>query len=138
MLETQKDIEFVTNLKQKGNEIEIVINAGSYHTATTKFQLIGSRVINAAVKPSTARNYQHHWERFRHFVMTVLLLPFQLPLDTQIIIMFLSYLYDQGLTYSTILSYVVAINHNLKIRSYQGCSDSFLVQKFMRGAKNSW
>ncbi len=63
-------------------------------------------------------------------------MPFILPLDTHVFIMFLSYLFDQSLSYSTILNYAGAINYHSKSSSLPDYSDSFIVKKFMKSLRN--
>ncbi len=60
---------------------------------TTELQVVATHVLGVALKPPTSRSYLHHWERFVHFVRKILLLPFILPLDTHVFIMFMSYLF---------------------------------------------
>ncbi len=61
---------------------------------------------------------------------------FVLSLDMHTVIMFLSYLFDQGKRYSTLLNCLAGINHNLKLRGMPDCSSPFTVKKFLQGAKN--
>ncbi len=101
---------------------------------TTELQVVATHVLAAALKPATTRSYLHYWERFVYFVSKILLFPFILPLDTHVFIMFLSYLFDQSLSYSTILYYVGAINYHLKLRSLPDYSDSIIVMKIYEGS----
>jgi hypothetical protein len=61
---------------------------------------------------------------------------FDLPLDKHVILLFLAHLFDTGKKYSTILGYLSALNYNLKMRSFSGCSNSFVISKFLVGIKN--
>ncbi len=62
---------------------------------------------------------------------------FQLPIETHDIIMFLSYLHDNGRKYGTLLRYLSAISFHLRMKSLSDCCSSFMVCKFMQGVKKS-
>ncbi len=61
---------------------------------------------------------------------------FQLPIETHDIIMFFSYLHDNGRKYGTLLGYLSAISFHLRMKSLPNCCSSFMVRKFIQGVKN--
>ncbi len=91
-----------------------------------QLQNVADQIIRAALKLGTRNSHQHHWDCLVQFVQDILEVPFVLPLDTHMVIMFLSYLFDQGKRYSTLLNYLAGINHNLKMRGMPDCSSSFM------------
>ncbi len=82
--------------------------------AAQQLQDVANHVLQAALKPSTSKAYQPHWDSFVQFVMQFLKSPFQLPIDIHVLIMFLSYLFEQGKGYSTILGYLSGVGYHMK------------------------
>ncbi len=84
-----------------------------------------------ALKTSTSKTYQNHWDSFVQFVKQFLNSPFQLTIDIQVLIMFLSYLFEQSKGYSTILVYLcgVTVSYHMKLRVAANICASVLVKK---------
>ncbi len=61
---------------------------------------------------------------------------FQLPIEMHDIIMFLSYLHNNGHKYGTWLEYLSAISFNLRMKSLSDYCSSLIVSKFMQEVKN--
>ncbi len=101
--------------------------------AAQQLQDVVNHVLQAALKPSTSKTYQHHWDSFVQFVTQFLNSPFHLPIDIQVLIMLLSYLFEQGKGYSTILGYLCGVSYHMKLRGASDICASFLVKHFMRG-----
>ncbi len=78
--------------------------------AAQQLQDVANHVVQAVVKPSTSKTNQHHWDSCVQFVAQFFNSSFQLPIDIQVLIMFLSYLFEQVKGYSTILGYLCDVS----------------------------
>ncbi len=116
--------------------VEYEQNGHSISSVTRELQIVVDQILAAAHKPSTSKTYDHHWEYFKQFVENILSMPFEPPIETHVVIMFLAYLFDQCKKYCTLLNYLVAINYQFKIRSLPYCNNSFVIKTFLEGAKN--
>ena len=85
------------------------------------------------MQQSSSKTYQHHWERFEHFIIHELQETIHFPIPTKFVALFIAHLYSNNLQYSTIRNYISAISFMHKIQGSVDNTSSFIVNKALKG-----
>lgn len=91
-------------------------------------------VVDAALSPATHLAYKAAWDKFDRFCKEqgIQLL---LPVSKQLLVNYLTFLFEKGLAASTLLSHTSAIAYFHKVADLPDPTGSFLVKKFLKGAQ---
>jgi hypothetical protein len=91
-------------------------------------------IVDAALVPATQLAYKASWDKFELFCREHGLQP-SLPISKHLLVNFLTSLFEKGLAPSTLFSHASAISYFHKIADLPDPTNSFLVKKFLKGAK---
>ncbi len=87
-------------------------------------------ILDAALRPSTRRAYQRHWETFDRFCYSHLGIDAKLPADINHILLFLAYLHTTNRKHSTLQNYVSALSYRHKLADVLDTPSKFLIKIF--------
>ena len=89
----------------------------------------------AALRPSTTATYKRSWQIFNMFSdqIHLSLAERQIPLTPQIVALFVAYLFENSYRPPTIRTHLSAIAYSHRMQGHDSPTDSFLVQKLMKG-----
>ena len=92
-------------------------------------------LLTAGMAPSTYKSYRYSWALFSQFASSAYLLQEQLalPLASNILAMFVAYLYQRGYKASSIRSHMTAISYSHCILNLPSPTESFLISKMLKG-----
>ncbi len=93
-------------------------------------------ILDTALRPSTRRAYQRHWDTFDRLCYSHLGIDAKLPADVNHILLFLAYLHTANRKHSTLQSYVSALSYRHKLADVVDTPSKALIKKFLLGTKN--
>ena len=99
-----------------------------------------SGTINSLVQSlanTTLKSYQNSWKKFDQFLVTLDLDPStsNIPISSQMVALFVAHLFNLNHRAPTIRTHLSAIAYSHRIRDLPSPTDSFLIQKMLRGAE---
>jgi hypothetical protein len=96
-----------------------------------------NQLLGATLAPSTKSVYNRAWVLYQEFAQTMHI-PFtgiqQIPIHSNILAMFVSYLHVRGFAPTTLMSYTTAIGYVHKMLGVQDPTSSTLIQKMLGAA----
>ena len=95
------------------------------------------KMCKEALRPSTRKAYQQHWDAFTQFLVNQLGVQVGVPANPRHVLLFLADLYDKNLQHATLLNYASAIAYQHKMADADDPTATFKVQKFLQGVKNT-
>ena len=95
-----------------------------------------AHIVDAALRPSTHKSYNHHWEAFISFCRSTFDASFSPPATPFQLNLFLTHLFKKGLQHATILNYTSAIAHYHRLLGVTDPTSAYVVTKFLQGVKN--
>ena len=86
--------------------------------------------------PSTTQSYRRSWSLFNEFTVNYKIshTDTQMPFSSQLIAVFVAYLFNNGFQASSIRSHLSAISYSHRIQGMPSPCDSFLINKLLKGA----
>lgn len=103
---------------------------------TSKLEALTSRLLQSAYNPSTILYYNKCYDRFQTFLRDHSL-PQNPPFYTAHIALFVSFLFSQKLSLSTIRTHLGAIAFHLKLNSFGDNTKDFLITRILKGINSS-
>ena len=100
--------------------------AGDLLTAVTE-------LIEASITDSTQSAYSASWSLFDNFMFSINVAPCMLPIPTQLVVLFIAYLYRKGHKASTIRTHLSAISYPHNLLNVKNPVENFLVSKLCKG-----
>lgn len=111
----------------------------SHHPSESLAQKLVSTVAEltaVSITKSTKQSYAASWSLFKVFAEE-LNLCVNLPIPPHVIPLFVAYLFQKGFAPTTIRSHLSAIAYSHRIAGFHSPTDSFLVNKMLKGIANS-
>ena len=92
-----------------------------------------SELINASITDSTQSTYKASWTVFDNFRLSIKAPHCMLPIPTQLIVLFIAYLYRRGHKAPTIRSHLSAISYPHNLLNLYNPVENFLISKLCKG-----